>query len=73
MFFTVFQEQEARTELLRDRAKAKRHTELELAQGKPSLEYDTSPQASSSSTTDLYTASGHINFFKEAESGVRHW
>lgn len=62
-------EQEARTEFLRDKAKAKRHKEIEPELGKPSIEYETSLQASSSSTTDLYTASGHINFFKEAESG----
>lgn len=60
-------EQEARTEFLRDKAKKRNHKEIESESGsskEPEL-----PLPSSSGATDIYTNTGHINFFKEVESG----
>ena len=64
----LYQEQEARTELLRDRSKKRIHSEIEsgsVPQTNSSL-----PASGSSDITDIYQATGHINFFKEAEAGV---
>ena len=64
----LYQEQEARTELLRDRSKKRTHSEIEsgsIPQANSSL-----PASGGSDITDIYQATGHINFFKEAEAGV---
>ena len=70
------QEQEARTELLRDRTRKRQHSEIE-ASSSPSLAIEGASQLPSnklvkSTTTDIsLNQGGHINFFKNIEQGVR--
>ena len=67
------QEQEARTELLRDRTRKRQHNEIEASSSTEVIESASQPANKLvKSTSDISLIQrGHINFFKDIEQGVR--
>ena len=67
------QEQEARTELLRDRTRKRQHNEIEASSSSVAIESTSQPanKLVKSATDISLIQGGHINFFKDIEQGVR--